>query len=66
METPVYSCNSGSNWFGKTVFGCRFLKHLSEITEPVPAEVLYCYGEWQHMYESMNGVNFHEWLPDVE
>jgi GTPase SAR1 family protein len=63
---PFTALIAGPTGCGKTVFVRKFLEHLSEMTEPVPAEVIYCYGEWQQMYESMNGVNFHEGLPDVE
>lgn len=33
---------------------------------PVPEEIVWCYGEWQSGYQSMQGVRFEEGLPDVD
>ena len=41
-----------------------FLANLSRIVTPVPKEVVWCYGEWQPLYDQMPDVVFVEGLPD--
>ena len=63
---PFTSLISGPTGSGKTLFVQRFIQHLHDMTDPVPEEVIYCYGEWQPIYNTMKGVQFVEGLPDVD
>ena len=38
----------------------QFLKHVSTIMSPTPEEVVWCYGEWQPVYDEMKDVTFVE------
>ena len=64
-----------SNWLigaqsqgGKTYFVYQFLK-TTEIFKPELPKVIYCYSEWQTIYEKMmieiNKITFVKGLPDI-
>ena len=67
-KTPFTCLIAGSTSSGKSVWVKEFITHLSEMTYPVPDEVVWCYGEWQDAYNSLKarGVIFSEGLPDVD
>ena len=53
--------------------GCgksTFLKKLLELKDDeifnAPSKVIWCYTQWQPLYASMEGVDFHQGLPEVE
>lgn len=54
---PFTCIVAGPTSCGKTVFVTRFLEHLREMTTPVPEEIIWCYGEWQPVYEQISGNN---------
>jgi ABC-type glutathione transport system ATPase component len=56
----------GPTGSGKTVFVHKVLAHLPDMIDPTPEEIIWCYGEWQSMYENMKGVQFSERHPDME
>jgi hypothetical protein len=64
---PFTALIAGPTGSGKTCFVQRFLEHLSEMMDPVPEEVIWCYGEWQSGYQQLRGVvtTFVEGLPEV-
>ena len=49
---------------------CGILKLTSDaqvVIEPSPERIVYCYGEYQHAFDTVrNRVHFHEGLPDVK
>ena len=63
---PFTSLIAGPTGSGKTVFVNKFVSHLSDMVDPIPEEILYCYGEWQSIYDTMKGVQFVEGLPDMD
>lgn len=63
---PFTALVAGPTGCGKTVFVSRILAHLVDMTTPTPEEVIWCYSEWQPMYNNMSGVKFIEGLPDIE
>ena len=63
---PFTALIAGPTGSGKTVFVNKLLTHLSDMVDPVPEEIIWCYGEWQPIYETMKGVHFVEGLPDME
>ena len=63
---PFTALIAGPTGSGKTVFVNKMLEYLSEMIDPVPDEIIWCYGEWQPIYETMKGVRFVEGLPDME
>ena len=65
---PFTCLISGPTGSGKTVWVTRFLSNLPLLMNPVPEEVIWCYGEWQLGYNQLKreGVIFTEGLPKVE
>jgi GTPase SAR1 family protein len=63
---PFTALVAGPTGCGKTVFVQRFLQHLPDMVDPGPEEIIWCYGEWQPLYNTLKGVQFVEGLPDVE
>ena len=48
---PFTCVIAGPTGSGKTVWVKRFLE--SDLMDPPPAEIIWCYGEWQSGYERM-------------
>lgn len=63
---PFTALIAGPTGSGKTVFVRKFLTHLPNMVVPTPEEIIWCYGEWQPVYENMKGVHFIEGLPDMD
>ena len=59
---------SGPTSCGKSWWVKRFIEHLSEMVTPTPDEVIYCYSEYQPMFDSLKekGVQFIEGLPEID
>ena len=47
---------AGPTGCGKTMWVREFLKYKAIMTEPTPHEVVWCYAEWQAVYEQSHGV----------
>ena len=56
---------SGPTSSGKSVFTRRLLKHAQDILAPPPERILYCYGIYQDIFADMQGVEFHEGVPQL-
>ena len=65
-EHPFTCVIAGPTGCGKTYFVKQFLQHLSDMMNPIPSEVIWCYKEWQPGYETVTGVTFVEGLPKAE
>ena len=61
---PFTCVVAGPTGSGKTYFVKEFITNLSQMVTPVPEEVVWCYGEWQPLYQDMPGVVFVEGLPN--
>jgi hypothetical protein len=61
--TSVISGQTGS---GKSVFVRRFAHNIRHMMTPIPARILWCYGEYQTLYRTVNGVDFQQGLPDLD
>jgi hypothetical protein len=53
---------SGSTGSGKSVFVRRFVHNIRHI----PDRILWCYGEYQTLYGTVDGVDFQQGLPDLD
>lgn len=62
---PFTCLVSGPTGCGKTNFTLRLIKHSSVIIDPAPEKILWCYGVYQNGFNSIEGVEFHEGLPDL-
>ena len=64
---PFTCVIAGPTGCGKTVFVTKFIHHIREIVDPIPDEIVWCFGEFQKGYEALSGiVRFHEGLPNTE
>ena len=63
---PFTCLIAGPSGCGKTTFVKQLLDHKERMISPVPERVVWHYGEWQPMYDTMIGVEFMEGLPDLK
>lgn len=52
---------SGPTGSGKTVFVQKLIEH--KMFSPMPTNIIYCYGSYQPLFNSMKNVTFEEGLP---
>ena len=62
---PLTCLVSGPTGSGKTVFVKRWIQHAEAMMSPPPDRIVWCYGEWQPLYDTLPHVDFHEGLPDL-
>ena len=64
---PFTAVVAGPTKCGKTYFVERLIRNIEQLIIPVPLEIVWCYGEWQPLYNHLRqlGVVFNEGLPDV-
>ena len=62
---PFTSVISGPTGSGKSVFIRRFVHNIKHMT-PKPDHILWCYGEYQTLYGTVDGVDFQQGLPDLD
>lgn len=66
FKHPFTCIVSGPTQCGKTTFIMKLISNTQTIIEPPPERIVYCYGEYQHTFDSVRDrVEFHEGLPDV-
>ncbi len=66
FQHPFTALIAGATGSGKSYFTRALLQHATRLIHPTPDRVVWCYGEWQPLYDSMPWVEFHEGLPDRE
>jgi hypothetical protein len=62
---PFTAIVSGPTGSGKTVFTFRFIREATELISPQVDKIMYCYGEYQPVFNEYPDVVFHEGLPDI-
>ena len=60
---PTTISVSGCTGSGKTTWVKKVLENKDYLFRPPPQKVLYCYGVWQPLFDSMVGVQFHQGIP---
>jgi hypothetical protein len=50
---------------GKTQLIFRLIRHASQVIDPLPQKIVYCYGEFKPLFSEFPDVEFQEGLPDV-
>ena len=63
MQHPFTALISGPTGCGKTQFTKKLVKHASEMISPPPQEIVWCYGVYQDVFNTMDNVRFIEGLP---
>jgi hypothetical protein len=62
---PFTSVVSGPTGCGKTIFVFKIIENMKDMITPTPSLVVYCYGEYQPMFDNYPQIEFHEGLPDT-
>jgi hypothetical protein len=62
---PFTAIVAGPTGCGKTFFLLDFIKHANEVVKPQPTQILWCYGTYQTVFDTIQGVEFHDGIPDV-
>jgi hypothetical protein len=62
---PFTAIVSGPTGSGKSVFIFKFITNVSEMISPPPEKIIYCYGEYQPIFNEFPNVIFNEGLPDI-
>ena len=67
FKHPFTAVVAGPTKSGKTYFVERFIRNIEQLVIPRPGEIVWCYGEWQPLYNNLKqlGIVFIEGLPDV-
>jgi hypothetical protein len=55
----------GPTQCGKTVFTFKFIGEAKNLIHPAPEKIIYCYGEFQPIFNQYPSVTFHDGLPDI-
>lgn len=64
---PFTSLVAGPTGAGKTRWIQKFIGNVDKMMSPPPQRIIYCYGEWQTLFNDMYGsVEFVSGLPDLE
>ena len=63
MQHPFTALISGPTGCGKTQFTLKLVRHASEMISPPPQEIVWCYGVYQDVFNTMDNVSFVEGLP---
>lgn len=66
FKHPFTAIISGPSGSGKTCFVEKLLKHNESMIQPSPSRVIWHYGQWQSMYNAMDGVEFKQGPPSDE
>ena len=63
---PFTSVISGPTGSGKSVFVRGFVHNIKHMVTSIPDRILWCYGEYQTLYGTVDGVEFQQGLPDLD
>ena len=65
LAHPFTCIVSGPTGSGKSVFALKLIEHAQEIISPPPERSLFCYGEYEKIFDNYPKVEFHDELPEV-
>ena len=57
---------AGPTGSGKSMLVRRFVHDIKHMMTPKPDRILWCYGEYQTLYGTVEGVEFQQGLPDLD
>lgn len=68
FRLPAAMVLSGPSSSGKTTFLAKFLDHYEELIDPVPTDILYCYGHFNELVPVLHrkGITTCEGVPNEE
>jgi hypothetical protein len=62
---PYTAVVAGPTGCGKTMFTFKFIREAKKMINPAPDNIVYCYGEYQQIFNNYPYVTFSEGLPDI-
>ena len=65
LQHPFIAVVAGPTGCGKSGWVLRLVDNATEIIEPSPVRICYCYGEFQTIFNNYPHVTFHEGLPEL-
>jgi len=65
LRHPFTAIVAGPTSCGKTHFVFRLIDNVSQMIDPPPSKIVYCYGEYQQLFCNYPRVIFHQGLPDL-
>ena len=65
MQNPFTCIVSGPTGSGRSVFTLKLIEHAKQVITPPPERIMYCYSEYQNVFENYSNVEFHDGLPDI-
>ena len=65
FKHPFTGIISGPTSSGKSVFTFKFISQIAEMITPSIEKIIYCYGEYQPVFNQYPQVIFNEGLPDM-
>ena len=66
LRSPFTGVISGPTSSGKTQLVMRLITMRNQVSTASPVDVIYCYGEWQPMFNNVEGVKFHKGMIDTD
>jgi hypothetical protein len=63
---PFTSMIAGPSGSGKSKFVRRFVHNIKHMMTPKPDRFLWCYGEYQTLYGTVEEIEFQQGLPDLD
>ena len=64
FKHPFTSQIAGVTGSGKSVFTFKLINEVNELITPVPEKIVYCYSEYQPLFNDYPQVTFYEGLPN--
>ena len=66
LKHPFTGIVAGPTACGKSTLVKNIIANRHDLISPAPEHVMWFYGEWQNMYETMPDVEFVEGLPNIK
>lgn len=66
LKTPFTMLIAAPSQAGKTVFTFRLLQHADTLITPPVDRIIYCYAEYQQVFEQYPDITFHEGIPNLQ
>ena len=66
LRHPFTALVAGPTGSGKTRYVFKLIENADSMIEPPPHRIVYCYGQYQHLFDKYPHVDFRRGLPDLE
>jgi hypothetical protein len=66
LKSPFTAVVTGPTGSGKTRLLLRLINSSDSVCTQPPIDIIYCYGEWQPSFESIENVTFYDGMIDID